>query len=305
MFESYLRNERVCSRHTIEAYLRDLKDFRKFLCDKSLAGGSNEQDPLTTQIDKNAIRGYLYELHSKYRPSTIHRKMACLRSFFHFLRKEGVVEVNPAQQVKTPKVEQRLPEHLSVDEAFALLDTKPVDTLLGLRDIALLELFYSTGARVSEIAEADRGALDAKLTTMTVLGKGNKERIVPVGQKAGDALAAYFDKRKQTGEALTKERPLFLGKRGARLSRQSMYKIVRAATRQARLFKDISPHGLRHTFATHMLGSGAGLREVQELLGHANLNTTVRYTHVSLTQILDVYDRTHPHGFEHKERADS
>ena len=301
-FRKYLTKERRAPENTLVAYLGDLLDFKDFLTKKKLSGSDGKTDPAVEKIGKNEIRQYIFHLQKKASTATIHRRIASLRKFFNYLRREEIITSNPARMVQVPKRSQRLPEHLTVDEAFCLVQSPKGDSPEALRDIAIMEILYSTGARVSEIAQADCGALDNELASMRLLGKGNKERIAPIGQKAQNALKNYLSTRFVNPENPPQGDPLFLNKSGRRLSRQSIYKIVRNASRKSKLFKDISPHGLRHTFATHMLDQGAGLREIQELLGHANLNTTVRYTHVSLKQLIEVYDKTHPHGYSDKER---
>ena len=301
-FANYLIHERRSGENTLEAYLRDLKDFLAFLRKNNLAGAGENQDGDWGRVDRDLIRRYLYFLHQRYSSATISRKLATLRVFFNFLRREGLVRNNPAKQVKSPKRSNRLPEHLTVDEAFVLVESPGQNHPQSLRDRALLELFYSTGARVSELSLADCVAMDADKNAMRLLGKGNKERIVPIGSQARKALIAYFEQRSEQGDDLSALRPLFLNTRGKRLSRQSIYKIVRNTSRHAALFKDVSPHTIRHSFATHLLESGAGLREIQTLLGHANLNTTVRYTHLSLKKVIEEYDKTHPHGYTAKKR---
>jgi integrase/recombinase XerC len=306
-FLAYLENEKNAPDNTLQAYRRDLEHFIGFLREKGLGKASEDTEPRVNRIGREEIRRYLYELHGKTAASSVARKLACLRSFFNFCRREELISDNPARLVRAPKQSKKLPAHLTVDEAFALVDSpgreqNPENPLAALRDKAILEILYSTGARVSEISQADIRALSDDKSTLRVLGKGRKERIVPIGAQAIKALEAYLAERASQGFSVGENSPLFLGVRGKRLSRQSIYKIVRAASQVALLFKDVSPHGLRHTFATHMLDGGAGLREVQELLGHSNLNTTVRYTHLSLRQVMEVYDRAHPHGHGNKER---
>ena len=301
-FEEYLTTERNAPKNTIEAYLKDLGQFHEFLVAQNFAGADADHCADAARIERDDIRRFLYHLHGRYRTGSINRKLATLRTFFNFLRRQGIVSGNPARMVKSPKRSSRLPEHLTVDEAFQLLEAALDKKPDRVRNRALLELLYSTGARVSELAMADLAMVDADRTAIRVLGKGNKERIVPIGRAARKAFENYLDERRKNGENLSGDRPLFLGRRGGRLSRQSMYKIVRAASRRVGLFKDISPHSLRHSFATHLLDNGAGLREIQELLGHARLNTTVRYTHLSLKRLIEQYDQAHPHGYSDKER---
>ena len=298
-FLTYLKNEKNAPVNTLEAYSRDLSRFDEFL--KSTNNGA----PVDVKsVSRDDIRRYIYHLHGRYAPATIHRHLSAIRRFFTYLRREEVVSENPARLVQTPKRSQKLPEHLSVDEAFALVEQKAsgIDPGDIIKVRALLELLYGTGARVSEIAEANLGAFGPDLESIRLLGKGNKERVVPVGEKARAAMEDYLQERREAGDALPDNAPIFLNKRGGRLSRQSMYKLVRDASRHADLFRDISPHGLRHTYATHLLDGGASLREIQGLLGHASLTTTSHYTHLSMSQVMDNYDKSHPHGFRKKER---
>lgn len=314
-FGNYMQTERNAPVNTLEAYQRDLEQLCSFLQQEHLAGGEENKAPDVGKIKRYDIKRYIFFIHNRFSPTTINRKLSAIKSFFTFLTKREVIDVNPAKAIKGLKMGERLPEHLSVDETFDLINApgRQKGALKGItidealetffRDTALLELLYSTGARISEIVNANFKDLANDSGSINLLGKGKKERIAGVGKKACIALLAYLDFRRKKGEEISSESPLFLGIRGKRLSRQSAYKIVEKHSKGAALHKDISPHGLRHTFATHMLGSGVGLREIQELLGHENLNTTVGYTHVSLQQMMDVYDKTHPHGYlDKKER---
>jgi len=204
---------------------------------------------------------------------------------------EQIVPSNPAKNVATPKAEKPLPTALTVDEAFRLMDS-PVDKE-RLRDRAILELLYSSGLRVSELVGLNMIHLDQDLGIVKVMGKGRKERIVPVGKKALEALKAYF---KDRGD-LEGEDPLFINYRGGRLTSRSVGRLVKKYTKHSGVFRKISPHSLRHTFATHLLDAGADIREIQEMLGHASLSTTQRYTHISLGKLMEVYDRAHPRSF--------
>lgn len=301
-FCAYLNRERNASPNTVAAYSKDLEQFDLFLRENKLAGASESAPSEPTLISREDLQRFLFYLHNRFASASVSRKLATLRKFFTYLKREGRIEKNPARMIHTPKRSQKLPENLSVDEVFALLETTPENDKTALRDRALFELLYTTGARVSELSDADLGSLDPDLSIIRLLGKGNKQRIVPIGTKARDALKAYFSLRRKNGGDLDSNRPLFLNTKGRRLSRQSIYKIVNKASRRALLYKDVSPHGLRHSFATHMLQGGAGIREIQSLLGHSNLNTTVHYTHLSLKQVIEEYDRAHPHGHSKKEQ---
>jgi len=300
-FADYLVGERHAPKNTYEAYLRDLSDFETFCKTDGLAQNKKTGVVELETITKDHIRMYVFKLHSDYSTATINRKLSSIRKFYKFLQREQVVSSNPARSVPSPKRSNRLPVHLEIDEAFAIVQRPKGD--MEIRDTALFELLYSTGARVSEISEADCQAVDQDFEAIKVLGKGGKERITPIGEKARVALKAYFMQRSQGENPPTPDAPLFLNTRGNRLSRQSIYHIVKKAG--LALTKNVSPHVMRHSFATHMLESGAGIREIQELLGHSNPSTTVRYTHVSLKKLAEEYDKAHPHGYRAtKERKD-
>ena len=284
-FQQHLAVERNVSPHTCAAYLRDLAEFHEFLAKH---GGSDTVE--LPRIDHLLLRRYLAELHKRNQRTSIARKLSALRSFFRYLVREGVLSVNPAEAVATPKRSRYLPKTLSVDEATALMERGHGVTTLALRDRAFLELLYSSGLRVSELTGLDVGGLDLREKLVRVLGKGRKERIVPVGAKAHAALVAYLEARGTAGD----DQPLFTNHRGGRLTPRSVQRHLKTRLLKAGVLKDISPHALRHSFATHLLDGGADLRAIQELLGHASLSTTQRYTQVSVDQLMAVYDKAHP-----------
>jgi len=284
-FSRYLADERNLSPHTRAAYLRDLGEFRSFL---EGHGGCTLQN--MTRIDSFLLRCYLAELHKRNQRTSIARKLSALRTFFRYLVREGALASNPAEGLSTPKLNRYLPKTLSVDEATALMERGYGNTLSDLRDRAIIELFYSSGLRVSELTGLDVGSLDLREKLVRVLGKGRKERIVPIGRKAHEALLSYLEERGQPGE----EQPLFLNARGGRLTARSVQRNLKTRLIRSGVIKDISPHALRHSFATHLLDGGADLRAIQELLGHASLSTTQKYTQVSVDQLIAVYDRAHP-----------
>ena len=284
-FQQFLAVERNLSSHTCAAYRRDLDEFHAFL---ATHGGA--ESTVLTRIDHLLLRRYLAELHKRNQRTSIARKLSALRTFFRYLVREGVLPGNPAEAVATPKRNRYLPKTLSVDEATALMDRGHGPTLLALRDRAILELLYSSGLRVSELTGLNVGGLDLRERLVRVLGKGRKERIVPVGRKAHQALGAYLEAR----GAVDDDQPLFTNHRGGRLTPRSVQRHLKVRLLKAGVLKDISPHALRHSFATHLLDGGADLRAIQELLGHASLSTTQRYTQVSVDQLMAVYDRTHP-----------
>ena len=280
-FLDYLDHERGASPHTLRGYATDLAEFRTFLARQ----GVRE----LARADSRAIRAWLAWLHDrKLAKSSIARKLATVRSCFKFLARRGAVELNPARQVRSPKLPKRLPSFLPKDESKDLLDLEPERSEAGLRDRALLELLYASGLRVAECCGLDRDDVDRQQGTVRVMGKGGKERVVPAGDAALQAVDAWLAVR---GE---ERGPLFTNSRGGRLTTRSVHRIVKSRARAAGIDRRVTPHTLRHSFATHMLGEGADLRLIQELLGHSRLSTTQRYTHVSPEHLMKVYDASHP-----------
>lgn len=296
-FLESLQTERNLSPHTIAAYRNDLQAFAGFVAEQR---GS---DVAVSEVDLLLLRLYLAKLSSGKQPyakSSIGRKLAAVRSFFAWLIRTGQLTVNPAELIATPKKEQKLPFHLNIDQAVTLVEARPMsspDPLLEARDRAVLELLYSSGLRVSELTGLAIGDLDSGSGMVRVLGKGSKERIVPVGSVALRVLERYLLIRGCRDE----RHPLFLGSRGGRLNRREVSRIVSRHAAGLSTFKAVSPHTLRHTFATHLLDQGADLRSIQELLGHSSLSTTQKYTHVGLDRLLEVYDKAHPRAGEKKE----
>ena len=283
-FTAYLQTERDVSPHTLAAYSSDLAQLLAFVM-REKGEAASAQD-----IDHLLIRRYLAGLSKDTKKSSIGRKLAAIRSFFRFLLRRGAIAGNPAELVATPKKEQRLPFHLDIDQATTLMEAPDDGQKYALRDRAILELLYSSGLRVSELTGLDIDGLDLAGGMVRVTGKGGKERIVPVGSRALQALKTYLELR---GDYETKG-ALFLNTRGGRINRRSVARVVDAHVTRIAAFKRISPHTLRHTFATHMLEGGADLRAIQELLGHASLSTTQKYTHVSIDRLMEVYDKAHP-----------
>jgi integrase/recombinase XerC len=283
-FLLYLARERNASPHTIRAYGDDLAQFIAHL--RREVG----HEPAPAEVDALLIRGFLSELHrAGVRKTSAARKLAALRTFFRFLCREGVLTSNPARALVSPRVEKRVPEHLQEDHMPLLLDV-PGTSLAALRARAILEVLYGTGIRCAELVGLDLDSVDLGERVLRVVGKGRKERIVPFGRPARAALEAYLGeaRRVASGDAL------FVNARGQRISDRYVRMVVAGRVRQVALDRRISPHTLRHSFATHLLERGADLRSIQELLGHANLSTTQRYTHVNLTHILEIYRKTHP-----------
>lgn len=283
-FRSYLQTERNVSPHTLAAYCSDLGQLLLFAL-REKGESVSAQD-----IDHLFLRRYLAGLSKDTKKSSIGRKLAAIRSFFRFLLRRGIIAKNPAELIATPKKEQRLPFHLDIDQAHTLMNAPEDDQMYALRDRAIMELLYSSGLRVSELTGLDIGELDLATGMVRVTGKGGKERIVPVGSRALDAVQRYLEERSD-GAA---QGALFLNTRGGRINRRSVARIIDAHVMRIAAFKRISPHTLRHTFATHMLEGGADLRVIQELLGHASLSTTQKYTHVSIDRLMEVYDKAHP-----------
>jgi len=285
-FDKHLAVERNVSAHTRRAYGQDLAAFRRFLSEdlKWSAEGMLER------IDNLVLRRYLAALHKQNKKSTIGRKLAALRTFFRYLVREGVLKVNPGELVATPKQEKYLPRTLSVDESFALMEQGGEAGLLALRDRAIVETLYSCGLRVSELTGLNVGSVDLREGLVRVLGKGRKERIVPVGRKAREALGDYLAERGNPADG----EPLFLNHRGGRLTPRSVERNLKVRLLKAGILKNATPHALRHSFATHLLDGGADLRAIQELLGHASLSTTQKYTQVSVDHLMHTYDQAHP-----------
>jgi integrase/recombinase XerC len=293
-FEQYLQVEKNASEHTCRNYLLDLREFDSFITQKASSSVSGVE-----QISNLTIRGYMGQLAKNNKKSSQARKLSALRTFFRFLIKQGVIIDNPASVVRTPKQDKYLPQHLTVDEAFALLDSVPASDPAHARDRAILEVLYSTGIRVSELVGLNRNDLELNLGIIKVRGKGRKERIVPIGKKAVAALNHYLQKSESLlPEGQRGNIPVFLNSRSGRLTARSVGRLIDKYVKHCGLQRTISPHSIRHSFATHLLNAGADLRAIQELLGHANLSTTQRYTHLNIDKLMEVYDRAHPRSRE-------
>ncbi len=296
-FLESLLSEKGYSENTYRAYGTDLEEFYRFL----KTGGYKEakerhsEEPVLEKITPLVIRGFMGNLYKKNKKSTIVRKLSSLRSFLNYLVKNKIMDDNPANLVMTPKREKPIPIFLSVDEMFRLLDSIRDDTVLGLRNRAIFETLYSTGLRVSELAGLNVYNVDFDEQFVRVLGKGNKERVVPIGNKALSAIIAYRDRLSRDSYSFQVENgPLFLNKNKGRLTPRSIGRILDKLVISCSLLTSISPHALRHTFATHMLNAGADLRVVQELLGHKSLSTTQKYTHVTIDRLMETYNQAHP-----------
>ena len=292
-FARYLADERRSSARTVETYVRDLRSLRDFVREEGLPADARK-------LDIVALRGFLSSLFRSNQASTLSKKVSAIRSFYRFLLKRRMVEKNPAAGLRSPKVAKSLPRFLTVDQAFRVMDSPPKEKerakSLQARDRALLETLYGTGVRVGELAAMNIDDCDFEANSARVLGKGGKERVVPLGRAALDALEAYLPERralliKSTGDDAS---ALWLSRRGSRLSVRQVQNVVRRHGTLGAGRGDLHPHAMRHTCATHLLDAGADLRAIQELLGHASLSTTQRYTHVSVDRLMEVYDRSHP-----------
>jgi len=289
-FLRWLSYEKGYSPHTVTGYQHDLLEFVA-----TLADGTAVQ-----AIDASSVRQFVVSLHGHNNAATLARKLSALRSFFRFLQRQKVVAADPLAGISGPKIAQLIPVFLTVDEVFLLLETPDKKDTFMARDLAILELLYSTGMRVAELVSRNLEDLDFEAEMLNVRGKGNKERLVPVGRPAREAVQAWLPSRQQlmqerAGRGLVPEKEaMFLNSRGSRLTTRSVERMVRAYGERAGIPQTVTPHALRHSFATHMLEMGADLRSVQELLGHASLSTTQRYTHLTLDHLAEVYDKAHP-----------
>lgn len=281
-FINYLKVEKNASDHTVKNYTVDLEVFKGFLGDKEIEA-----------VDHLDLRRFLAELRAKnYSKRTIARKLASLRSLFRFLYREGHIKKNPITAILTPKLDKKLPVFLDTVKIDKLMSAPDAKDISGLRDRALLETLYSCGIRVSELVGLDEGDIDFISGVIKVFGKGSKERVVPVGEPALAAIRKYMDERRK--KKVKPSEAVFLNKAGGRLTDRSVRRILDKYIRTCSIVEKVSPHSLRHSFATHMLDRGADLRSVQELLGHMNLSTTQIYTHVTMDRLKTVYDKAHP-----------
>lgn len=319
-FLNYLNFEKRFSEHTAKCYGADLRQFSEFLINYSDREPSDKVtmypqaveegvataletktkvgiDELLLSCTANAVRAYLSVLNEKqYSKATVARKLATLRSFYKFLVKRNQISSNPVGSLRTPKQEKKLPRFLEYEEVKRLLETPPVDNWLGARDRAILETLYSTGVRVSELVALNMDDIDFLGEAVHVRGKGKKERIAPIGSSALQAIQHYLEFRSKREQSNSNFDPkvLFVNKHGRRLSTRSVRRKMDKYLKLAGLDPSISPHTLRHSFATHMLNNGADLRSIQELLGHQSLSTTQIYTHLKTSQLKEVYQNTHP-----------
>lgn len=290
LFTRWLATEKGYSQHTISGYRHDLLEF----------AASLGKDKGIGTVTPATIRSFVVSLHRTNGAATVSRKLSALRTFFRYMLREKILEIDPLVGITGPKIGRSIPVFLTVDETFLLLDMPQEQDTFMARDAAILELLYSTGMRVSELVSRDMADLDFAEEVLRVRGKGNKERLVPVGRPAIEAVRGWLPQREQLlaeravrGNTVDKA-PLFLNGRGGRLTSRSVERMVRAYGERAGISQIVTPHALRHSFATHLLEMGADLRSVQELLGHASLSTTQRYTHLTLDHLTEVYDKAHP-----------
>lgn len=286
-FINYLAIERGLAKNTLESYGRDLKQFQKYMNNLNLE--------VVKDSNKNVIEQYLENLHSKGRAvSTISRNIAAIKAFYQYLVKENYLENDPSQSLDTPKVEKKLPKTLSIHEVEELLKQPDIKLSGGIRDKAMLELLYATGIRVSELIALNISDINLDMGYIKCYGKGSKDRIVPLGSIAVKAVHDYIIKGRMKVVRTYDEPALFINHHGGRLTRQGFWKIIKKYAQEAGITKDITPHTLRHSFATHLLENGADLRSVQEMLGHADISTTQLYTQIIKNPLKEVYDKAHP-----------
>ncbi len=295
-FRRHLVAEKSASVHTVESYLNDLRQFSSFLKESGHACDSNETVDIQ-QIDCLALRSFMAHLHAKgFTGTTMNRKLASLSSFFKFLCREGYLKNNVVKSIPAPKKGNHLPSFLSVDDIFRLVELPDGDTYIGSRDRAILEMFYSTGMRINELVTLQMDFIHLESRRVRVLGKGKKERWLPLGKKAIAALDDYMNRRQiliQRKKPDPAPTAIFLNTRGGGLTARGVRKIVGSYLDQL-VSGRYSPHSLRHSFATHLLEGGADLRIIQEMLGHASLSTTQKYTHLTVDRLIETYDRAHP-----------
>lgn len=296
-FANHLQIERNLSVHTSRGYIYDIQEFMSYLKNVGVLSRHESNNGMVV-VDHMMIRGFLRSLYSaKLKKVTIARKLAAVRAFYKYLLREGRIAKNPAELVQTPAPEKHVPQVLSVDEMMLILRVSFSDQPLELREKAILELFYSTGIRLSELAGVNIADINFHQGLIKIRGKGRKERLIPVGSPALAAIEIYLKKRNElikTKEGDGLEKPLFINARGERLTTRSVARVVDKIVARSGINRKISPHALRHSFATHLMDAGADLRAIQELLGHESLSTTQKYTAVSISRLMEVYDKAHP-----------
>jgi len=304
MFLDRMTAERNASSHTVRAYAADLRQFFQFLRGIRIWGEDSENKDFSA-IDQGLVRLFMGSLHKRgLSPVTMERKLSTLRAFFRFLNQVDVIRQNPAKSVSSPSKPKTTPDFLTPDEVTALVESPNGSDAKSLRDKAILELFYATGARVSELASLSVEDIDFDRKVITIHGKGGKDRVTPFGSRAEKALRAHL--AIQGGEGSDKLGvPVFTNRSAKRLSVRSIYSVVRDRAGKVGIDRPVAPHKLRHTFATHMLDGGANLRDIQEMMGHSSLSTTQKYTHVGLRRLMRVYDAAHPRASLKNEKSDN
>ena len=303
MFTRWLATEKGYSEHTVSGYRLDLREFADHICEQAKR---DKRDTKVSpgEISSAQVRKFIVSLHGHNSAATVARKLSALRSFFRFGQRHNLLSNDPLAGVIGPKIGRFIPVFLTVDETFALLEAPAAKDTYAARDRAILELLYSTGMRVAELVSRNVADLDFTEEVLRVRGKGNKERMVPVGHPAIEAVRGWLPQRLQLIERRAgrgrgvEKNALFLNGRGSRLTTRSVERLVKMYGERAEITQIVTPHALRHSFATHLLEMGADLRSVQELLGHASLSTTQRYTHLTLDHLSDVYDKSHPLSIE-------
>ena len=292
-FLNYLRVEKGFSQNTIDAYRNDLNQLASFIEEEAARRGSI---PPWASFDRQSMLSYLLDLrHRNYAATTIARKVAATRSFFSFMVAEGIIKTNPIEDVRSPKIGKPLPKPISFSEVRQLIEQpSKLSTLEAKRDRAMLELLYASGMRVSELVSLNLGDVDLEGGYVRCFGKGSKERVIPIYKQAVLVVREYLEEDRPHLVHNGDEKALFLNRRGDRLTRQGFWQILKGYAKSANMDAKITPHTLRHSFATHMLNGGADLRSVQELLGHANISTTQVYTHLTTEHVRRTYDKSHP-----------
>ena len=296
LFRRWLASEKGYSKHTVYGYSHDLSECVEHM----------PVNICPSEVSGSHVRKYIASLRNSNNPATVGRKLSALRTFFRFLRREKIINHDPLAGISGPKRDKSIPIFLTVDEVFLLLETPDQRDTLRNRDQAILETLYSTGIRVAELVSTDIDDLDFEAEMLRVRGKGNKERLVPVGRPAAEAINKWLPDRSQLIKVRYEQKKefeteaLFINARGGRLTTRSVERFVRKYAERAGIPQIVTPHALRHSFATHLLEMGADLRSVQELLGHASLSTTQRYTHLTLDHLTEVYDKAHPLAGEKK-----
>ncbi len=301
-FLEYLKYEKGSSDNTILSYEADIEQFYEYL------RGPDKKPVVVEAVNSLDIRGFMAHLaRLGLKKNSTQRKLASLRSFFKYMYREGVIDKNPAKSVASPKQEKPQPEVLSVDDAALLMEAPQGESAKPVRDRAILETFYSCGLRISELSALDREDIDFQTGMLRVTGKGDKERLVPIGSKALEALKEYLGLMDETLTKISAQgregvTPIFLNRKGERLGVRSIRRVVDGYSKVTCLPGKVTPHTLRHTFATHMLEGGTDLRSIQEMLGHSSLSTTQKYTHLNMDSLMEVYDKAHPRSGAKKDK---